>query len=78
MKNYNKISKETGKISALSSEKNHKFEYPTGKEILPLDQSQMIEQVKLTYSPQGKGFKKQTKTIEDQREGSRSFAIFKP
>ena len=27
----------------------------------------MIEQGKCTYSPLGKAFKKQTKTIEDQR-----------
>ena len=28
----------------------------------------MIEQAKFTYSPLGKAFKKQTKTIEDQEE----------
>ena len=28
----------------------------------------MIEQVKFTYSPLGKGFEKQTKKIEDQGE----------
>ena len=32
----------------------------TGKEILPSDQSRIIEQAKLTYSPSGKAFEKQT------------------
>ena len=35
----------------------------TGKEILPSVQSRIIEQAKLTYSPLGKAFEKQTKTI---------------
>ena len=30
------------------------------------NQQQIIEQVKFTYSPLGKAFEKQTKTIEDQ------------
>ena len=57
---YN-IHREAAKISALSSGKIHKYEYLTGKEILPI-----IEQAKFTYSPLGKAFKKQTKTIEEQ------------
>ena len=32
------------------------------------NQQQIIEQAKLTYSPLGKAFEKQTKTIEDQGE----------
>ena len=44
------------------------FEYLTGEEILPYNQQQMIEQAKFTYSPLGKAFEKQTKTIEDQGE----------
>ena len=36
--------------------------------MLPSAQSRMIEQAKFTYSPLGKAFKKQTKTIEDQEE----------
>ena len=43
------------KISALSSE-----------EILSSDQSRIIEQAKFTYSPPGKAFEKQIKTVEDQ------------
>ena len=40
----------------------------TGKEILPSDQSRIIEQAKLAYSPLGKAFEKQTKIIEEQRK----------
>ena len=54
------------KISALSSGKTDKYEYLTGKEILPSNQQQIIEQAKFTYSPLGKAFEKQIKTIEDQ------------
>ena len=61
---YN-INREAAKISALSSGKIHKCEYLTGKDILPSDQQQIIEQVKFTYSPLGKAFEKQIKTIED-------------
>ena len=54
------------KISALTSGKIDKYEYLTGEEILPSNQQQIIEQAKFTYSPLGKAFHKQTKTIEDQ------------
>ena len=54
------------KISALSSGKIHKYEYLTGEDILPSNQQQIIEQAKFTYSPSGKAFEKQVKTIEDQ------------
>ena len=60
------INREAAKISALSSDKNHKYEYLTGKDILPSNQQQIIEQARFTYSPLGKAFEKQTKTIEDQ------------
>ena len=62
------INREAAKISSLSSAKIHKYEYLTGKDILPSNQQQIIEQAKFTYSPLGKGFEKQIKTIEDQRE----------
>ena len=62
------INRETAKISALSSSKLDKYEYLTGEEILPSNQQQLIEQAKFTYSPLGKAFEKQTKTIEDQGE----------
>ena len=60
------INGEAAKISALSSGKLHKYEYLTGKDILPSNQQKIIEQAKFTYSPVGKAFDKQTKTIEDQ------------
>ena len=60
------INREAAKISALSSGKIHKYEYLTGEDILPSNQQQMIEQAKFTYSPLGKTFEKQIKTIEDQ------------
>ena len=62
---YN-INKEAVKIPALSSGKLHKYEYLTGEDILPSTQQQIIEQTKFTYSPLGKAFDKQIKTIEDQ------------
>ena len=60
------INRETAKISALSSGKIHKYKYLTGEDILPSNQQQIIEQAKFTYSPLGKAFEKQIKTIEDQ------------
>ena len=60
------INREASKISALSSGKIDKYEYPTGEEILPSNQQQIIEQAKFTYSPSGKAFEKQAKTIKDQ------------
>ena len=60
------INREPAKISTLSSAKIRKYEYLSGEDILPSNQQQIIEQAKLTYSPLGKAFEKQTKTIEDQ------------
>ena len=62
------INREAAKISALSSDKIHKYEYLIGEDILPSNQQQIIEQTIFTYSPLGKGFEKQIKTIEDQGE----------
>ena len=62
------INRETAKISVLSSGKFDKYEYLTGEEILPSNKQQIIEQAKFTYSPLGKAFEKQIKTIEDQGE----------
>ena len=53
-------------ISVKSSGKFHKYEYLTGEDILPPNQQQIIEQARFTYSPLGKAFEKQVKTIEDQ------------
>ena len=55
------MNREAAKISALSSSKIHKYEYLTGKEILPSEQKQIIEQAKFTYSPLGNAFEKKTK-----------------
>ena len=60
------IDREAAKISTWSSGKIHKYEYFTGKDILPSNQQQTIEQAKFTYSPLGKAFQKQIKIIEDQ------------
>ena len=60
------INREAAEITALSSSEIDTHEYLTGKEILPSDQSRMIEQAKLTYCLLGKAFKKLTKTIEEQ------------
>ena len=54
------------KILALSSRKIDKYEYHTGEKILPSIQQKIIEEAKFTYSPLGKAFEKQTKTIEYQ------------
>ena len=60
------INIEAAKISAWSSGKIHRYECLTGEDILPSNQKQIIEQPKFTYSPLGKAFEKQIKTIEDQ------------
>ena len=60
------FNREAAKISALSLGKINKYEYLTGEGILSYDKSRIIEQAKFTYSPLGKAFEKQVKTIEDQ------------
>ena len=60
------INREAAKISALSSGKIHKYEYLTGEDVLPSNNQQIIEQARFTYSPLGKAFDKQIKTIKDQ------------
>ena len=61
------IKREAPKISAkISSGKLHQYEYLTGEDILPSTQQQITQQTKFTYSPLGKAFDKQIKTIENQ------------
>ena len=60
------INREAAKISALSSGKIDKYEYLTGEDMLRPDQRRVIEQPEFAYSPLGKAFEKQTKTIEKQ------------
>ena len=62
------INREAVEISVLSSGKMDKYEYLTGKEILPSNQQQIVEQAKFTYSPFGKALEKQMKAIKDQGE----------
>ena len=57
------VNREAVKISLLWSGKINKYEYLTGEEILPFDQSRRIEQAKFAYSPLGRAFEKQIKTI---------------
>ena len=46
--------------------KIHKYEYLTREDILPSTQQQILEQARYTYTPLGKAFDKQIKTIDDQ------------
>ena len=55
------VNRGAAKRSVLSSVKNDKYEYLTGKGILPSSQKQIIEQAKFTYDPLGKVFQEQTK-----------------
>ena len=55
------INREAAKVSPLSSDKIHKYEYLAGEDILPSNQQQIIEQGGFTYSPIGKAFEKQIK-----------------
>ena len=59
------INREAAIIWVLSSGKIDKYEYLTNEEIIPSDQSSIIEQAKFTYSPLGKAFEKLIKTIEE-------------
>ena len=60
------INRQAAKIAALSSGEICKYEYLTGEDILSSNQQQITEHGKFTYSPSGKAFEKQIKTIEDQ------------
>ena len=44
------INREAAKISVLSSGKSDKYEYLTGEQILPSNQSRIIEQGRFIYS----------------------------
>ena len=55
------INREAPKISALSSGKIEKYGHLIGEEILPSDQSAIIEQATFAYSPLRKAFKKANK-----------------
>ena len=55
------VTRDTPNISEISSGKIDKYEYITGEEILPPDQSRMLEQAKFTHYLLGKELKKQIK-----------------
>ena len=62
MKNCNMILREKlPKYQLYHQGKIDKYEYLTGKEILPFNQQQVIEQAKFTDSPLGKSFSKTNK-----------------
>ena len=65
------INREAAKTSALSSGKINKYEYLTGKEILPSNQRQRIEQAKFTYSSLGKAFEKQKNDSRARKKTNR-------
>ena len=69
---YN-INREAAKISVLSSDKIHKYEYLTGEDILPSNKQQIIEQAKFTYSPLGKAFEKQMKRLNIKEKSKLKF-----
>ena len=60
------INREATNISVLSSGITDKYEHLTEEEMLASNQRQIIEQAKFTYSPLGKAFEKQKKTIEEE------------
>ena len=62
------VNREAAKISVLSSRKIDKYEYLTGKGILPSDKKKVIKQAEFTYYPLRKALEKQIKTIEDQNK----------
>ena len=61
------INRKAAKISTLLSGKIYKYEQPRGEEILlSKKKKKILEQANFTYSPLGKAFQKQRKTIEEQ------------
>ena len=67
MNNYNMILIEKQlKYQLYHQAKYISMKCLTGEDILPLNQQQIIEQAKLTYSALGKVFEKQIETIEVQ------------
>ena len=60
------INREAAKISALSSVQTDKYEFFTGEEILPSDQSRIIKPAKFAYFFFGKALERPIKTIKEQ------------
>ena len=59
------INRQAAKISTISSDIIDKYEY-LGEEVIPSNQSRIIEKARFNYYPLGKALKKQVKTNEDQ------------
>ena len=57
------INKKAAGKTALSSGKIDKYDYLTGKEVLPSNQQEMLEQAKFSYSTLWKSFEKQIITV---------------
>ena len=71
--------REAAKISALSSGKIDKYGFLTGEEIVPADQSRIIEQARFTYFALGKASEMQKKTIEEQGKNEvEAWEVLKP
>ena len=67
IKNWNMIlTEKQQKYQHSHPQKNDKYEFLTGEEILPPDQRGVTEQAKFAYSVLGKAFEKQAKMIEEQ------------
>ena len=62
------MNREVAKISTLSSGKLNKYEFLTGEETLPSDQSRIIEKAKFNYCLLGKAFEKQTKRLKNKEK----------
>ena len=58
-----KLNRKAAIMSALSSNKIDMYEYLADEERLPSNRQQIIKQANFTYSPLGKAFEKQVKTI---------------
>ena len=77
-KNHYTIQKRDSKNISIIIQKTDKYEYLTGEEILPSDQSWITEQAKFTYSPLGKAFEKTSKNNwRTRKKTSSSFTSFK-
>ena len=61
-----KLRYDINRKAAILSRRIDKCENLTDKEILPSDESRIIEQAKFTYSPLSKAFESQIQTIEEQ------------
>ena len=76
-KNHYTIQKRDSKNISIIIQKTDKYEYLTGEEILPSDQSWITEQAKFTYSPLGKEVETSKNNWRTRKKTSWSFRSFK-